>query len=59
MTIRSERPASGMKPRDFARKYGVSENSVYRGCSDGSIPSIRVGNRLVILWEEWEKKANA
>lgn len=49
----------GMKPRQFARVYGLSENSVYQGCRDGSIPCIRIGNRFVILWEQWEKKANA
>ena len=48
----------GMKPRQFARVYGLSENSVYQGCRDGSIPCIRIGNRFVILWEKWEKKAN-
>jgi predicted DNA-binding transcriptional regulator AlpA len=48
----------GMKPREFARRYGLSENSVYRGCRDGTIPSIRIGNRFVILWEQWEKLAN-
>jgi len=49
----------GIKPREFAALYGLSENSVYQGCRDGSIPSIRVGKRLVILWQEWEKLANA
>jgi hypothetical protein len=48
----------GMKPREFALRYGLSEFAVYQGCGNGSIPSIRVGNRLVILWREWEKKAN-
>jgi hypothetical protein len=47
----------GIKPREFARQYGLSENSVYRGCRDGSIPSIRVGNRFVILWQQWENMA--
>jgi len=49
----------GMKPREFAKKYGLSENSVYSACRDGSIPTIKVGNRFVILWEQWEKKAYA
>jgi len=49
----------GMKPRNFAARYGLSENSVYEGCRNGSIPSVKVGNRYVILWEEFEKKANA
>jgi len=49
----------GMKPRNFAARYGLSENSVYAGCRNGSIPNVRVGNRFVILWELWEKKANA
>jgi hypothetical protein len=48
-----------MKPRNFAARYGLSENSVYAGCRNGSIPNVRVGNRFVILWELWEKKANA
>ena len=59
MTARSEQQNPGMKPREFARKYGLSDNSVYRGCRDGSIPSIRVGNRYVILWEKWEMKADS
>jgi hypothetical protein len=49
----------GIKPREFARRYGLSDNSVYQGCRDGSILSVRVGNRFVILWEKWEKKAIA
>jgi len=49
----------GMKPREFAKKYGLSENSVYRACREGSIPTIRVGNRFVILWKQWEMRANA
>ena len=48
----------GMRPRQFAKKYGVAESLVYKGCSDGSIPCVRLGNRFVILWREWEKKAN-
>jgi predicted DNA-binding transcriptional regulator AlpA len=55
----SDPSTRGMKPREFAKRYGLSENSVYQGCRDGSIPSIRVGNRFVILWEQWEKKAIA
>lgn len=47
----------GIRPRCFAKKYGVAENLVYRGCRDGSIPCIRLGKRFVILWREWEKKA--
>ena len=59
MTARPEKRNPGMKPREFARRYGLSDNSVYRGCRDGSIPSVRVGNRYVILWEKWEMKAEA
>lgn len=47
----------GMKPRAFAVRYGLSENSVYEGCRNGSIPNVRVGNRFVILWQEWENQA--
>jgi hypothetical protein len=57
--LTSDNQKPGMKPRDFARLYGLSENSVYAGCRDGSIPSIKVGNRYVILWQQWEKKADA
>jgi len=49
----------GIRPRRFAEKYGVAENLVYRGCRDGSIPCVRLGNRFVILWREWEKLASA
>ena len=51
--------SSGMRPREFAKKYDVAESLVYKGCRDGSIPCIRLGRRFVILWREWEKKANA
>ena len=54
----NERANRGMKPRDFAKRYGLSENSVYQACRDGSIPAVRVGNRFVILWEQWERKAS-
>ena len=47
----------GMKPREFAVRYGLSENSVYEGCRNGSIPNVRVGNRFVILWQQWENQA--
>jgi hypothetical protein len=47
----------GMKPREFAKRYGLSANSVYEGCRNGSIPNVRVGNRFVILWQEWENQA--
>ena len=48
----------GLKPREFARKYGLAENSVYAGIRSGEIPAIRVGGRFVVLWEEFEKKAS-
>ena len=47
----------GMKPREFAVRYGLSANSVYEGCRNGSIPNVRVGNRFVILWQQWENRA--
>lgn len=48
----------GMTPRKFAQKYGLSASSVYQACRTGDIPNVRVGNRYVILWEQWEKKAS-
>lgn len=49
----------GLKPREFARRYGLAENLVYEKCHSGEIPNVRVGNRFVILWQEWEKQASA
>jgi hypothetical protein len=58
MTIENEkRNEAGLLPRPFARRYGLGEKSVYNGIRDGSIPAIKVGNRFVILIEEWKRRA--
>ena len=44
----------GMRPREFADRYGLSEMSVYRGIRDGTIPAVRVGGRFVVLPEAFE-----
>lgn len=33
---------------EAAQKLGLSKNSVYSGIHDGSIPSIKVGRRLLV-----------
>jgi predicted DNA-binding transcriptional regulator AlpA len=52
-----EQPKRGMKPREFARMYGLAENLVYEKCRSGEIPNVRIGTRFVILWEQWEAQA--
>jgi hypothetical protein len=46
--------STGLKPRDFARRYGLSDFAVYQGIKNGSIPSIRVGRRYIVLPRRFE-----
>jgi len=49
--------SGGMKPREFARKYRLSDYAVYKGIREGSIPNVRVGNRFVVLVDKFEEKS--
>jgi excisionase family DNA binding protein len=59
MTSREEvaEDVRGMRPREFARKYGLSPTTVYQGIKDGEIPAIRVRNRYVVLAQEFERRS--
>ena len=46
----------GLLPRPFARRFGLGERAVYNGIHDGSIPAIKVGNRYVILVDQWIRR---
>ncbi len=35
---------------EAAEALGVSRNSAYEGVKKGEIPSIRIGNRILVLW---------
>lgn len=54
-TIQAEKK-KGMRPREFARLYGLGEFAVYQGIRRGDIPAVKVGNRFVILCEEFERR---
>lgn len=48
------------KPEELAEMLGIGRTAVYKGLRDGTIPSIRFGNRYVIpkvAIVEWLKKA--
>lgn len=47
--------AGGLKPREFAMQYHLSDYAVYQGIKDGSIPSVRVGRRYIVLAHRFEE----
>lgn len=47
----------GLTPREFAKRYGLAEGSVYKAIRNGEIPAVRVGVRYVCLPEEFERRA--
>jgi len=47
----------GMRPREFAKAYGLSEGAVYKGLREGAIPHVRLGDRFVILPHHFEALA--
>ncbi len=54
-TIQAEKK-KGMRPRAFARHYGIGEYAVYQGIRRGEIPAVRVGQSFVVLIEEFERR---
>ncbi|MGI9301516.1 MAG: helix-turn-helix domain-containing protein [Gammaproteobacteria bacterium] len=46
-TGRSPRP-KGLTVTEAARRLGIGRNQAYAGVKDGSIPSIRVGGRIIV-----------
>jgi hypothetical protein len=52
-------PPRGMKPREFARIYNMSDGAVYQGIRDGVIPHVRVNGRIVILVRQFEEMSKS
>ena len=52
----SETPR-GMKPRQFAKEYNLSEGTVYKGVHSGAIPHVKVNGRIIILARVFEEMA--
>ena len=46
-----------MKPREFARAYGISAGAVYQAIKDDRLPHVRVNGRIVILVRQFEAMA--
>ncbi len=44
---------------EAAEILGVSRNSAYEGVKEGSIPSMRVGKRILVLWGPLMRKLGA
>ncbi len=44
---------------EAAEVLGVSRNSAYEGVKEGSIPSTRVGKRILVLWGPLMRKLGA
>lgn len=42
------RPKAALTVDEVARLLGISRGLAFRGCHDGSIPSIRIGRRLLV-----------
>lgn len=58
LPVREEVPR-GMKPRQFAKAYGMSDGAVYQGIRDGAIPHVRVNGRIIVLARQFEQMAQA
>ncbi len=41
---------------EAAKVVGVSRNSAYEGVRNGDIPSMRIGKRIVVLWQPLLRK---
>ncbi len=41
---------------EAAEVVGVSRNSAYEGVKNGDIPSMRIGKRIVVLWQPLLRK---
>lgn len=44
---------------EAAEALGISRNSAYQGVAEGSIPSMRVGKRILVLWGPLMRKLGA
>ncbi len=44
---------------EAATVAGVSRNSAYEGVKKGEIPSIRIGKRILVLWQPFMKMLGA
>ena len=44
---------------EAAEAAGVSRNSAYEGVKKGEIPSIRIGKRILVLWQPFMKMLGA
>ncbi len=45
-------PKHFLTPKQFMEKTGLSRNTVYQGIKDGSIPSIRISRRKLLIPED-------
>ena len=41
---------------EAAEVVGVSRNSAYEGVRNGDIPSMRIGKRIIVLWQPLLRK---
>ena len=57
MSIDPDSAPRGLKPKDFAKTYGLSERHVYDQIRQGKLPVVTVGNRYVILVQKFEEMA--
>lgn len=44
---------------EAAEALGISRNSAYEGVKEGQIPAIRVGKRILVLWNPLMRKLGA
>lgn len=52
----NEGNSRGMRPRTFAKHYGLGEHAVYEGIRRGDIPAVKVGQGFVVLVQEFERQ---
>jgi len=44
----------GLKPREFAKRFGFGERSVYQALKSGELPHIKINGRYSVLVEQAE-----
>ena len=45
-------PRRFLTPREFMEKTGLPRNTVYSGIRDGSIPSVKISKRKILVPED-------
>ncbi len=49
----------GMRPRSFARVYGIGEATVYKMLKEGKLPAVLINGRYLILNKQFEEMVDA